>query len=77
MKKQISNKAKANLKILRGAIARGDSVYRTFKKLNLDVPIESNVSFMVRDGKFISMPYQLDLFREVKKWLLIKLLITN
>ena len=35
MKKQISNKAKANLKILRMAIARGDSVYQTFKKLNL------------------------------------------
>tara|TARA_Y100000114_G_scaffold121234_1_gene116375 strand:+ start:252 stop:440 length:189 start_codon:yes stop_codon:yes gene_type:complete len=53
MEKKISKKAKANLKILRIAIARGDSVKQTFKKLNLDMPIESNVSFMVRDGKFI------------------------
>tara|TARA_Y100000004_G_scaffold165465_1_gene196379 strand:- start:428 stop:616 length:189 start_codon:yes stop_codon:yes gene_type:complete len=53
MEKKISKKAKANLKILRIAIARGDSVRQTFKKLNLDMPIESNVSFMVRDGKFI------------------------
>ena len=53
MEKKISKKAKANLKILRIAIARGDSVKQTFKKLNLDMPIESNVSYMVRDGKFI------------------------
>ncbi len=53
MEKKISKKAKANLKILRIAIARGDSVRQTFKKLNLDMPVESNVSFMVRDGKFI------------------------
>ena len=53
MEKKISKKAKANLKILRIAIARGDSVKQTFKKLNLDMPIESNVSFMVRDGKFV------------------------
>ena len=65
MDKKLSNKAKANLKILRLAIARGDSVKQTFKKLNVDVPIESNISFMVRDGKFISMPMQLDLFKGV------------
>ena len=53
MEKKISKKAKANLKILRIAIARGDSVKQTFKKLNLEMPIESNVSFMVRDGKFV------------------------
>ena len=56
---------KANLKILRKAIARGDSVYLTFKKLNLSVPIENNISFMVRDGKFISTTYQKDLFEGV------------
>lgn len=65
MDKKLSKKAKANLKILRLAIARGDSVKQTFKKLNVDVPIESNVSFMVRDGKFIPNPYQLDLFKGV------------
>ncbi|MAK12973.1 MAG: hypothetical protein CMI73_04850 [Candidatus Pelagibacter sp.] len=65
MDKKLSTKAKANLKILRLAIARGDSVKQTFKKLNVDVPIESNISFMVRDGKFISMPMQLDLFKGV------------
>ncbi len=53
MEKKISKKAKANLKTLRLAIARGDSVKQTFKKLNLEMPIESNVSFMVRDGKFV------------------------
>ena len=53
MEKKISKKAKANLKTLRLAIARGDSVNQTFKKLNLEMPIESNVSFMVRDGKFV------------------------
>ena len=37
MDKKLSNKAKANLKILRLAIARGDSVKQTFKKLNVDV----------------------------------------
>ena len=65
MEKKISKKAKANLKTLRLAIARGDSVKQTFKKLNLEMPIESNVSFMVRDGKFISMSMQLDLFKGV------------
>ena len=53
MEKKISKKAKANLKTLRLAIARSDSVKQTFKKLNLEMPIESNVSFMVRDGKFV------------------------
>ena len=53
MEKKISKKAKANLKTLRLAIARGDSVRQTFKKLNLDMPVESNISFMVRDGKFV------------------------
>ena len=53
MEKKISKKAKANLKTLRLAIARGDSVKKTFKKLTLEMPIESNVSFMVRDGKFV------------------------
>tara|TARA_R100000353_G_scaffold72878_1_gene55741 strand:- start:1252 stop:1443 length:192 start_codon:yes stop_codon:yes gene_type:complete len=53
MENKISKKAKANLKTLRLAIARGDSVRQTFKKLNLDMPVESNISFMVRDGKFV------------------------
>lgn len=65
MEKKLSNKAKANLKILRLAIARGDSVRQTLKKLNVDVPIESNISFMVRDGKFIANPFQQDLFKGV------------
>jgi hypothetical protein len=65
MEKKISKKARANLNTLRLAIARGDSVKQTFKKLNLDMPIESNVSFMVRDGKFVPNPYQLDLFEGV------------
>ena len=34
MEKKISKKAKANLNTLRLAIARGDSVKQTFKKLN-------------------------------------------
>ena len=66
MNNKISNKAKANLDILRNAIVRGDSVRQTFKKLNVDCPIESNVSFMVRDGKFVPNPIQLDLFEGVK-----------
>jgi len=66
MKNKISNKAKANLNILRNAIVRGDSVRQTFKKLNVDCPIESNVSFMVRDGKFVPNPIQLDLFEGVE-----------
>ena len=53
MEKKISKKAKANIQILKSAIARGESVRLTFKKLNLEVPIDSNISFMVRDGKFI------------------------
>jgi len=67
MENKISKKAKANLKTLRLAIARGDSVKQTFKKLNLDLPTDSNISFMVRNGRFV--PLQLDLFREVNKWI--------
>jgi len=62
MDKNISKKAQRNLTILRTAIARGDSVSRTMKKLNLDMSIPNQLSFMVRNGKFISMPMQLDLF---------------
>ena len=66
MEKTISKKAQRNLTILRNAIARGDSVSRTMKKLNLDIPISNQLSFMVRNGKFISTPMQLDLFEGVK-----------
>ena len=66
MEKTISKKAQRNLTILRTAIARGDSVSRTMKKLNLDIPISNQLSFMVRNGKFISTPMQLDLFEGVK-----------
>ena len=38
----------------------------TMKKLNLDMPIPNQLSFMVRNGKFISQPMQLDLFEGVK-----------
>ena len=65
MEKTISKKAQRNLNILRNAIARGDSVSRTMKKLNLDIPINNQISFMVRNGKFISQPMQLDLFEGV------------
>lgn len=65
MDKTISKKAQRNLTILRTAIARGDSVSRTMKKLNLDMTIPNQLSFMVRNGKFISMPMQLDLFKGV------------
>ena len=65
MEKNISKKAQRNLNILRNAIARGDSVSRTMKKLNLDIPISNQISFMVRNGKFISHPMQLDLFEGV------------
>ena len=53
MKKKVSEKAKVNFQILNNAIATGASLKKTFKKLNLEMPIKSNVSFMVRDGKFI------------------------
>ena len=53
MKKKVSEKAKANFIILNTAIASGASLKKTFKKLNLEMPIKSNVSFVVRDGKFI------------------------
>ena len=66
MEKNISKKAQRNLNILRNAIARGDSVSRTMKKLNLDIPINNQISFMVRNGKFISQPMQLELFEGVK-----------
>tara|TARA_Y100000592_G_C5416842_1_gene291077 strand:- start:656 stop:874 length:219 start_codon:yes stop_codon:yes gene_type:complete len=62
MEKTISKKARRNINILRKAIENGDSVRQTMKRLKLDIPINSNVSFMVRDGKFISLPMQLDLF---------------
>tara|TARA_R100001440_G_scaffold9149_1_gene17311 strand:- start:291 stop:512 length:222 start_codon:yes stop_codon:yes gene_type:complete len=65
MEKTISKKAQRNLTILRNAIARGDSVSRTMKKLNLDIPMSNQISFMVRNGKFISTPMQLDLFEGV------------
>ena len=65
MEKTISKKAQRNLNILRNAIARGDSVSRTMKKLNLDIPMSNQISFMVRNGKFISPPMQLDLFEGV------------
>jgi len=65
MEKTISKKAQRNLNILRNAIARGDSVSRTMKKLNLDIPMSNQISFMVRNGKFISTPMQLDLFEGV------------
>ena len=66
MEKTISKKAQRKLNILRTAIARGDSVSRTMKKLNLDMPIPNQLSFMVRNRKFISQPMQLDLFEGVK-----------
>lgn len=62
METNISTKGQKNLKILRQAIKNGDSVKCTMRKLSLDLPIPNQISFMVRNGRFISNPLQLDLF---------------
>jgi hypothetical protein len=62
MENKISTKGQKNLNILRQAIKDGDSVKCTMRKLSLDLPIPNQISFMVRNGRFISNPLQLDLF---------------
>ena len=47
MEKKISKKAKANLKILRIAIARGDSVKQTFKKPTFVYQVSGEFSMII------------------------------
>lgn len=60
------HKTAKNLNILRNAIARGDKVSDTLKRIDKNFPLGDNISFMVKNGRFVKKPMQLDLFEGVE-----------
>ncbi len=65
-KQERARKISMNINILRTAIANGDKVNDTLKKLDKSYPIGENISFMVKNGRFVKKPLQLDLFEVVE-----------